>query len=325
MSIAATVGVPIITDIPACIHDGFVAVERLRGVDQMYLFYVLKWSERELRSAGQTGSQSNINTDIVNGLLINLPPEPEQERIAAALTDADRLIASLARLIAKRQAIKQGMMQELLSGGTRLPGYTDPWPEVLLGDLAQIVSGGTPKSSMPGYWDGGIAWCTPTDITKEKGRYLRVTERTISKEGLENSSAQLLPRGSILLCTRATIGELKLASGPIATNQGFKSLVPHVGVSAEFLYYRVLMMKEELASFGTGSTFLEVSKRDVSGLRFIAPNSNEQNAIATVLTEVDDELDAMHARLNKAKAVKEGMMQALLTGRTRLQVEEGAA
>lgn len=324
MSIAATVGVPIVTGVPTCIHDGFVALENLRGVSQQYLLYVLKALQGELRAAGQTGSQQNINTEIVRNLRIALPPVPEQEAIAEALTDADGLIGALEQMITKKSAMKQGFMQQLLTGETRLPGHTAEWRLARVEELAVIVSGGTPSTSVPTYWDGGVPWCTPTDITAEAGRYLTRTERTISKEGLDRSGAQLLPVGSLLLCTRATVGELKIASVPTATNQGFKSLIPRPGVSSEFLYYKILTAKGELLTKGTGSTFLEVSKRDVGALEFLTPDLEEQAAIAQVLCVVDDELDVLRLRLEKARAVKQGMMQELLMGRTRLPLEEAA-
>ena len=252
-------------------------------------------------------------------------PLAEQSRVADVLKDSDDLINSLERMITKKQAIKQGMMQELLTGRTRLPGFNGSWSTVELGDLTEVVSGGTPSSSVQAYWDGGIPWATPTDITNESGRYLRRTERTISKGGLEHSAARLLPAGSLLLCTRATVGEVKIAAVPTATNQGFKSLVPNSGVSSTFLYYKVLTLKDVLTSKGSGSTFLEVSKRDVAKLLLGVPNTSEQIAIATALTDVDDEIDCLTVRLQKARAVKQGMMQELLTGRTRLPVQETVA
>jgi len=211
-------------------------------------------------------------------------------------------------------------MEQLVTGKVRLPGFTEPWRDVTLGELAGIVSGGTPKSTVPAYWDGDIPWCTPTDITSQAGRYLLRTERTISQEGLERSAAQLLPAGSLLLCTRATIGELKIASVPIATNQGFKSLVPRASVSSVFLYYRLLMAKDDLVTKGTGSTFLEVSKRDVAALKIHAPDFEEQTKIAGVLTDADAEIDLLKHRLEKTRGIKQGMMQELLTGRTRLAI-----
>jgi type I restriction enzyme S subunit len=275
----------------------------------------------QITARGQGGIRANIGQRDLKSVIVALPPVPEQHAIAEALDDVSRLVAHLARLIAKKQAIKQGMMQRLLTGKVRLPGFDHPWSETALAELATIVSGGTPKSSVASYWNGGIAWCTPTDVTRGSGRYLRSTERMISQEGLERSSARLLPKGSLLLCTRATIGEVKIAQGPIATNQGFKSLVPRPGASSEFLYYKLLTLKERLALKATGSTFLEISKRDVASVAFQAPDVDEQRVIAKVLADADDEIDTLGRRLAKAKTVKQGMMQELLTGRTRLSVE----
>lgn len=291
-----------------------------------YVAIILRWlyERGDLEVLRSTGAQPAISMPLLKRLSIPTPPLAMQRKIAKAVSDADNYSATLDRLIAKKQAIKQGMMQQLLTGRTRLPGFTKAWVTATIGDLAEIVSGGTPQSSVASYWDGGISWCTPTDITRERSRYLTRTERTISREGLEHSAAQLLPVGSLLLCTRATVGDVKIAITPVATNQGFKSLVPRQSVSNEFLYYKMLTLKEELASRGSGSTFLEVSKRDVTNLRIKVPDYAEQIAIASALGDADDALAVLGQRLVKARDVKVGMMQQLLTGRTRLPVTEGA-
>jgi type I restriction enzyme S subunit len=268
------------------------------------------------------GTMPNLNTSILAALPIRLPPRAVQDAIVASLDDARATVVRIEVLIAKKERIKQGMMEQLLGGRTRLPAFAKPWTEVTIGDLATVVSGGTPRSSVAAYWDGSIPWCTPTDITSEKNRTLTITERTISQAGLDHSAAQLLPSGSILLCTRATIGEVKIAMTPIATNQGFKSLVPRPAVSSEFLYYKLLTLKDDLASRGSGSTFLEVSKRDVEGFRLMVPDTNEQQAIASALGDIDDELAGLRRRLSKSRNIKQGMMQELLTGRIRLPVPE---
>lgn len=135
MSIAATVGLPIITGIPTCIHDGFVALEKLRDIDRTFLLYLLKSLESDLRSAGQTGSQANVNTKIVNNLSIPLPPLPEQRRIAQILIDTDHLIATLGRLIVKKQAIKQGLVQQVLTSNTPSRGSTTEWSRFRVADV----------------------------------------------------------------------------------------------------------------------------------------------------------------------------------------------
>ena len=119
MSFCATVGRPIITQIDVCIHDGFVVFENLQ-VDQRFLYYVLKWVEPEWSKHGQTGSQMNLNTGLINGTLISLPPLPEQTAIAAVLSDMDAEITALEVQRDKTRTLKQGMMQELLTGRIRL-------------------------------------------------------------------------------------------------------------------------------------------------------------------------------------------------------------
>ena len=289
-----------------------------------FLFYALE--HKDIRPYISSGTRSKLTRSELVRIKVAVPDSRDEQRcIASSIEAVDYFIASLERLITKKQAIKQGMMQELLTGRTRLPGFDGSWSTVELGDLTEIVSGGTPSSSVKAYWDGGIPWATPTDITNESGRYLKRTERTISKGGLEHSAARLLPVGSLLLCTRATVGEVKIAAVPTATNQGFKSLVPNSGVSSTFLYYKVLTLKDMLTSKGSGSTFLEVSKRDVAKLLLEIPNTSEQIAIATALTDADDEIDCLTVRLQKARAIKQGMMQELLTGRTRLPVQEAVS
>ena len=230
----------------------------------------------------------------------------------------DALLGALDQFIAKKRDLKQAAMQQLLTGQTRLPGFHGKWAVKRLGDVAQIISGGTPKTAESSYWNGGIKWCTPTDITGCASKYLVQTERTISQHGLSNSGAQLLPAGALLLCSRATIGEIRIAGCEVCTNQGFKSLVCQPGVSNEYLYYKLLTMKQQMVERAFGSTFLEISKANVVALELSIPDYLEQTAIAEVLSDMDAELAALEQRRDKTRALKQGMMQELLTGRTRL-------
>jgi type I restriction enzyme S subunit len=264
------------------------------------------------------GAQPFLSLTEIGQIRIPAPPKSEQEAIADALSDVDALLGGLDRLITKKRDLKQAAMQQLLTGQTHLPGFSGAWEVKRLDEIAEIVSGGTPKTSEPAYWNGGIKWCTPTDITGCTGKYLIETERTISRLGLQSSGARLLPAGALLLCSRATIGEVKIASGTICTNQGFKSLVCMPGESNEFLYYTLLTMKQKMVERAFGSTFLEISKANVAALEVNTPSFPEQTAIAAVLSDMDAELSALEARRDKTRALKQAMMQELLTGRIRL-------
>ena len=274
------------------------------------------WIRENSARSGQPG----VNGQQLKTIPIVLPPLPEQQAIAAALSDADGVVAGLERVIAKKRLIKQGAMQDLLTARRRLPGFSGEWEEATLSELADIRSGGTPSTSDASLWDGDIAWVTPTDITALDGRkFLHSTTRTISRAGLRQSSAELMPEGTIVMTSRATIGECAIATIPLTTNQGFKNFIPKDRADRDFLYYLLMSQKKGFIELCSGSTFLEIGKTQLTGYTVRVPaTKDEQQAIAAVLSDMDAEIQTLESRLTKARAVKEGMMQNLLTGRVRL-------
>jgi type I restriction enzyme S subunit len=193
------------------------------------------------------------------------------------------------------------------------------WEVVNLGNLVTITGGGTPRTSVSKYWNGEILWCTPTDITKNKSKYIKSTEKTITSDGLSESAAMLLPEGTILLCSRATIGEMCIAAKQISTNQGFKNLVCNDNISNEFLFYVLSTKKQNMLELAIGSTFLEISKNALSSIKLMIPiEKQEQHAIAEVLSDMDGYIDSLEKLIAKKKAIKQGAMQELLTGKRRL-------
>ncbi len=266
------------------------------------------------------GGKGNLNTGDLKKYRVAIPPLPEQRAIATALSDVDTLLAKIDHLISKKRDLKQAAMQQLLTGQTRLPGFSGEWEVKRLGDVADIRSGGTPSTTQPAFWAGNVPWCTPTDITALNGfKYLEDTNRKISDEGLRSSSAELIPAWSIVMTSRATIGECAINRVPVSTNQGFKNFIPHGWVDVDFLYYLLLTQRQTFIGLCSGSTFLEINKAQLSSVNVNIPrNKAEQTAISTVLSDMDAELAALEARREKTRALKQGMMQALLTGRIRL-------
>ena len=304
--------------ITAATNQACAAISIRPGTDENYVFHFLESRYEQIRNASNGGSQDNLSGLIVKKLPITLPSFEEQRAIASALSDMDALLAKLDQLIAKKRDIKQAAMQELLMGRRRLTGFSGEWNNTPISRIARIISGATPSTNIPSFWNGGINWCTPTDITKQSGKYLTTTERKISLLGLESCSAELLPPGALLLCTRATIGEIKIAFEQICTNQGFKSLVCHPEFHNHFIYYALQTKKAEMTERASGSTFLEISKNDLSAIRILTPQLAEQCAIATALSDMDTEITALEARREKTRLIKQGMMQELLSGRVRL-------
>jgi type I restriction enzyme S subunit len=243
---------------------------------------------------------------------VNIPSLPDQQKIAAFLGAVD---AKLAALVAKQAALvrfKAGLMQKLFSQQlrfTRDDGTAFPdWQEKQLGDLAQIVGGGTPESFIPEYWGGDIIWFTPTEI---KSKYLQRSRRTISAEGLKNSSAKLLPIGALLLSTRATVGDVGIATAECCTNQGFQSLIVKGAHNNEFLYYWLLNNKKAILRKASGSTFLEIGKSEVVKLSVSVPHPDEQAKIANALSTMDTKIQAVADQVAKLQTFKNGLLQQM--------------
>ena len=162
-----------------------------------------------------------------------------------------------------------------------------------LAEIADIVSGATPKTGVESYWGGDVLWATPADLSKLRGAYISGTPRTLTASGLASCGATVLPVGSVLLSSRAPIGHVAINSKPIATNQGFKSLVPRADrLDAKYLYHWLRSQTAHLQNLGNGATFKELSKSTVSRIEVPLPEVVEQRRIAAIL----DQADALRVR-----------------------------
>ena len=169
---------------------------------------------------------------------------------------------------------------------------TADWVERTIGDVAEIIGGGTPPTRDPSNFNGDIPWLTPKDLSGIHPRYVTGGERSLSMKGLRASSARLLPPGSVLLTTRAPIGYVAIAASSVSTNQGFRSLIPKSEIDHGFLYYWLKGNIPKLERHASGSTFKELSGSSLSRIRILFPRSiYEQQAIASVLGALDDKIE----------------------------------
>lgn len=201
--------------------------------------------------------------------------------------------------------------------------YPEDWIETTIGKCVQIHQGGTPRTTDDTFWNGGIVWLTPGEVTKHDGLFIDNSERKITEKGLEHSSAELLPVGTILLCTRATIGDLAIAAIPLATNQGFKNLVCEAQIDNIFFSYLLYTRKEEMITKAIGTTFLEISKKELSKIEICIPHLKEQIAIGHVLRCFDNYIADLAELIEKKRGIREGALEDLVSGSTRLAGYEG--
>lgn len=281
-------------------------------------FYIKRAIDKLVNEA----AQPNFGKQDFDKLFIPIPPTlEEQKSIATALSDVDELISGLEKLISKKKDIKQGAMQQLLTpphkGGKRLPGFSGEWVEKRLEDLTSMSSGGTPSSKNSKYYDGQIIWVSITDMSNS-GKYISDSTKKITNIGLQNSSARMFTINTLLLAMYASIGKCCITTKEVSTSQAILGINTAKELSTEFLYYFFLFKQKELASQGQQGTQSNLNKGMVQDLLISTPEIVEQQAIAQTLSDMDTEIAQLETKKEKYQAIKQGMMQELLTGKTRL-------
>ena len=190
----------------------------------------------------------------------------------------------------------------------RFPEFSGEWNKYTINDLATVVGGGTPDTTVKSYWGGDIQWFTPSEIGKNK--YVDFSKRTITRDGLDNSSAKLLPLHTILLSSRATVGECSIASNECTTNQGFQSLIAKQ-CNIDFLYYLIQTKKKDLIRNACGSTFLEISANEIRKIKVAVPVQNEQEQIAKLLSLIDERIATQNKIIEDLKKLKSAITDLL--------------
>ena len=284
-----------------------------------FLGYLLNASliTRQKASKGQGDAVVHISASALSSVALPYPTEQEQRAIATALSDADALIESLDRLIAKKRDIKQATMQQLLTGETRLPGFTGEWETKRLGEIAELHRRGVTPAAFPDTMFHHFSLPafdetqTPTiDLGTTIGSSkFRVPEKAV----LVSKLNPRIPR----VWKPESIGVNAVASTE------FLLFTPRDGVSRDFLYVLCCSSKfiEQMELLVTGTTGSHQRISPANALKIevmLPPSANEQTAIATVLSDMDAEIEALERRRDKTRQIKQGMMQELLTGRTRL-------
>ena len=255
-------------------------------------------------------------------IVIPIPTdENEQRRIAEALSDMDDLLTSMEKLIDKKRAIKQGAMQELLTGKRRLPGFEGEWVRKTVDDcLDEIIGGGTPARSNATFWNGDVPWVTVKDFTTFNSCS---TQEYISDIGLCNSATHLISKRTPIIATRMGLGQIVVYDVDVAINQDLKALILNASTITDYFVFWFKSQKANLEAMGTGSTVKGITIEQLKEFPIVLPPTiAEQTSIAAILSDMDAEIDALTAKLNKLRSIKQGMMSELLTGRIRLTESE---
>lgn len=288
--------------------------------DFVWLNYLLNTKQyRDAVRATATGtsnSMKNISKERLLDIKIPHPPISEQENIAAVLSEVDELINLVEKQINKKKAIKQGAMQELLTGKRRLPGFSEEWQNIVLGTVSSFYNGGTPSKTRKDWWSGNIPWISSSDLSESTITSVKIS-RFVSQEAVARSATRICPRNAVLIVSRVGVGKVAVSPCELCTSQDFTTIVSSRH-NPYFLAYMLMPIMKKLAIQSQGTSIKGVTTEDIQKIAIPTPSEEEQNAIVDILADTDSEIEALEQKLKKYRQVKQGMMQQLLTGKIRL-------
>lgn len=325
LSNSMSFGRPYILQIDGCIHDGWLVIQSYKDTFDTDFLYYLLCSEQTLKQYKAKAAGSgvlNLNKELVASVLLGYPTKSEQKAIASTLSDVDALLSSLDALIAKKRDIKKGAMQELLTGKKRLPGFSGEWTERCISDIAEL----NPES---------LSASTPPDYTF---KYIALEDISVgnlvhhSKQNFSSSPSRarrIIKEDDILVGTvRPNLKShflVNFCDKDWICSTGFCVVRCNIQKALpKYIYYHFFeeIINKQIDLLITGSNYPAISSTDVGRLVISFPaDTTEQAAIAAVLSDMDAEITALETRRAKVQALKQGMMQELLTGRTRLLPE----
>ena len=278
-----------------------VIAEALNNVAKRYVSYV-----------GNPKLMNNVMADIQIAVPIS---KRERDQISSYFSYLDHLITLHQRKCEETKKLKKYMLQKMFpQNGKRVPeirfvGFTDDWEQRKLGEIADIVGGGTPSTSKDEYWDGEIDWYAPAEISDQI--YLDSSERKITEAGFNNSSAKMLPIGTVLFTSRAGIGKMAILQKEACTNQGFQSIVPHEKeLDSYFIFSRSKELKKYGETVGAGSTFVEVSGKQMADMKLLMPQTiDEQRQIGSYFHMIDHLITLHQRKYEELQKIKKFMLQ----------------
>lgn len=327
LCVRAPVGVINLTERKIAIGRGLCAL-KANNQNNNFLYYYLLGLKQYFESKATGSTFSAITLNIVKNCEIPLPPLSEQKAIVDKLDDSfakiENAITNLINAKENLKLYKQSVLKSAFNGDL-LPN-TSPthWEVKKLKDIGKISSGGTPSTSNDNNFGGNIAWITPADLTGYKDKFISKGKRNLSEAGLKNSSAKILPKGTILFSSRAPIGYVAIAQNEISTNQGFKNLTPNESAISEYVYYYLLGSKNLAEQSASGTTFKEISATAFSNLPIPLPTLSEQNLIVAEIDRrfaiVDKTLNLIDKNIQNAKNLKQSILKKAFSGELRSDI-----
>ncbi|MDY3675270.1 MAG: restriction endonuclease subunit S, partial [Prevotella sp.] len=263
---------------PDCTVSSAYQIFRIKDENLLNPYYLWMWFrrpefDRYARFKSRGSAHEFFEWDEMCDVYLPLPDIDTQRRIVAEYQAVESRIAANEQLIESLENTAQSIYKKMFVDDIDLGNLPDGWRIGTLEDLGEIVSGATPSTEMPEYWDdNGIAWLSPADLSHDKTLFMRRGAKSISKLGYQSASTRLLPIGTVLFSSRAPIGLMAISASELCTNQGFKSIVPKSEVGTEYTFYVLSNLKDRIANENTGATFAEVSGSSLKMYEAVIPS-----------------------------------------------------
>lgn len=299
-------------------HDGWMfsgrclRVRPTELVDSLYLYYYfcLEETKQFVRNIAVGATMPSINTKLLGEVEIALPDLNNQKRIAAVLSSLDDKIENNQKLNDNLEQQAQSYFQELFVDNA------DPeWAIGTISDLGTVVGGSTPSKAKPEYYtESGIAWITPKDLSINKSKFVSHGENDITELGLKNSSAAIMPEGTVLFSSRAPIGYIAIAAGEVTTNQGFKSVVPKPEIGTPFVYFFLKNTLPVIEGMASGSTFKEVSGSTMKNVPAVIPDAETLAKFSDFCAPIFAQQRILEEQNQSLATLRDNLLPKLMSG-----------
>lgn len=315
---AGTSNVYLDQHVPSAFGGFVIRGKKVDEYNPIFIKYLLGSSfiREQITHRAQGAQHINVSQDTLAGVVLLMPPMREQEAVGLVFLHLANLITLHQRKHDKLVQLKKSMLDKMFPkpGETepeiRFAGFTDPWEQRKLGDVATIVGGGTPSTNNDAYWDGDIDWYSPAELGEQV--YADRSVRRITQAGYDSCSATLLPAGkTILFTSRAGIGNTAILRRSACTNQGFQSLVVNDDTDVYFVYSMTDRIKKFAEQKASGSTFLEISGKGLAAGEFAFPSKDEQTAIGSMFKQLDHLITLHQRKLELLRNTKKSLLDRM--------------
>lgn len=307
----APIGYVAIASQSVCTNQGFKSIVVNEKADPLFVYYLMKYNKDAIEAMGSGTTFKEVSGKTMKSVKVRIPSDVNyQKRIAALLDSIDTKIENNDRINDNLELQAQAFFQELFVDNA------DPeWAIGTISDLGAVVGGSTPSKAKPEYYtETGIAWITPKDLSINKSKFISHGENDITELGLKNSSATIMPEGTVLFSSRAPIGYIAVAAGEVTTNQGFKSIVPKPEIGTAFVYYFLKHNLPIIEGMASGSTFKEVSGSAMKGVPAVIPDTDTIARFNDFCTPIFAQQRILEEQNQSLTVLRDNLLPKLMSG-----------